>query len=451
MLPDTTFIVEPEKHIPIIDTADICVVGGSTTGVFAAVRAAMLGAKTIIVEKHNSFGGTATQGLVNEWHSIYDREYKNQIIGGLTTTVLDRLQERGELIVTPKERNMFTFNTEELKIELDNLVQEQVNITPYLQTSYVAPYFSDGKVQGIITESSEGRGAILANCFIDATGDGLLCRDIGVKQYCFQYPLAPTPCAKIFVEHEIDHDKLSKTISSHGKEFGLRDDWGFTMQFPRLKNIRIFAMTHIFNADFSSISGITAADMEGRAQIRAIMDLMKKYMPEVGKIHLIDLYSSMGIRETVHYSSLYKVKEQDLLYGTHFADSIANGTFPVDIHHSNRPGVTVKRLDGTQSIFDNSYRDESRWREKAESYPEYWQIPYRTLLNNQHKNVLMAGRMIDAEQNAYSGIRVMVTLNQLGEAAGVACYLALRENGDVHKIKTQELRKLLADGGSIML
>jgi len=54
--------------IPVIDQADICVIGGSCTGVFAAIRAARLGAKVAIIEKHNSFGGVATSGVLNIWH-----------------------------------------------------------------------------------------------------------------------------------------------------------------------------------------------------------------------------------------------------------------------------------------------------------------------------------------------------------------------------------------------
>lgn len=62
-----TTIHEPAREIPIIDDVDICVLGGSVTGVFAAVRAARLGARVALVERQNAFGGVATSGLVNIW------------------------------------------------------------------------------------------------------------------------------------------------------------------------------------------------------------------------------------------------------------------------------------------------------------------------------------------------------------------------------------------------
>lgn len=49
-------ILIPAEKIKIIDTADICVIGGSCTGVFAAVRAARLGAKVVLIERQNRLG-----------------------------------------------------------------------------------------------------------------------------------------------------------------------------------------------------------------------------------------------------------------------------------------------------------------------------------------------------------------------------------------------------------
>lgn len=48
-------VTEPERTIPVVGNVDICVVGGSCTGVFAAVRAARLGASVALVEKQNCF------------------------------------------------------------------------------------------------------------------------------------------------------------------------------------------------------------------------------------------------------------------------------------------------------------------------------------------------------------------------------------------------------------
>ncbi len=118
-------IIIPSQKVPVIEKADICVVGGSCTGVFAAVRAARLGAKVVIVEKQNRFGGVATSGLVHMWHSIYDTEFKEQIIGGLTVEIMERLAKRNAISKFTNTRAYgIRLNSEELTIELDELVKE---------------------------------------------------------------------------------------------------------------------------------------------------------------------------------------------------------------------------------------------------------------------------------------------------------------------------------------
>jgi hypothetical protein len=71
---------------------DLAVVGGGSTGVCAAVRAARLGLKVCIIEKSNCFGGVATNGLVNVWHTLYDTKMQKEIIGGITQQIEDILQ-----------------------------------------------------------------------------------------------------------------------------------------------------------------------------------------------------------------------------------------------------------------------------------------------------------------------------------------------------------------------
>lgn len=73
-----------ELHCKNFGHFDLVVVGGGCTGLFAAVRAARLGLKAAVEEQSGCFGGMATNGLVNVWHSLYDSFGTRQIIGGLT-------------------------------------------------------------------------------------------------------------------------------------------------------------------------------------------------------------------------------------------------------------------------------------------------------------------------------------------------------------------------------
>ena len=59
--------------------------------------------------------------------------------------------------------------------------------------------------------------------------------------------------------------------------------------------------------------------------------------------------------------------------------------------------------------------------------------------------------MLDADPLAFGAVRVMVTMNQTGEAAGVAAWLALQTGSAIAEVDPTRLRRELAAGGSIML
>ena len=151
------FIIEPSRETPVINEVDIVVVGGGCTGVFAAIRAARLGAKVAIIEASNAFGGVATNGFVCVWHTLCDMTFNKQIISGLTEETIERLKKipHGIKIILPRDDQKHIFrkstyanyhlNTEELKIELDKMILE-AGVVPYLHTMYTAPYIENGEL-----------------------------------------------------------------------------------------------------------------------------------------------------------------------------------------------------------------------------------------------------------------------------------------------------------------
>ena len=59
--------------------------------------------------------------------------------------------------------------------------------------------------------------------------------------------------------------------------------------------------------------------------------------------------------------------------------------------------------------------------------------------------------MINADIGSFGALRVMVNLNQIGEAAGVAAYLALDKDIPIQKIEGIKVAKTLSEGGSANL
>ena len=91
------------------------------------------------------------------------------------------------------------------------------------------------------------------------------------------------------------------------------------------------------------------------------------------------------------------------------------------------------------------------WRDPLPEDLTFYQIPFRCLVQERVPNLTLPGRRLDADKVAYSAVRVMVDMDQTGEAAGVACALALENDSAVGDLNPQLLRAELTAGGSIVL
>jgi len=450
-------IHEPARDLPIAAEVDLCVVGGSCTGVFAAVAAARLGARVAIVEDMGFFGGVATAGLVNVWHSLHDTTGQAKIIGGLTDEVIKRLQ--GRCAVTfwePAERwwGAFILHTEFLKIVLDELITE-AGVRPFLHTHFCAPILRDGQFDAIAIEDKTGRRAITARCFIDASGDADLAQRCGLPCRTPRPIQPPTTCAMFRGIEQITQRhpgfSLKEEIFNPKYPQALPAGTFWSSRVPGAPDEIMAAGTRVFNADCSDADQLTRAEIEGRRQVAAMCQILQEHflLPQVNP--LVTLATKIGIRESRHVCCLHQLTEPSVLRGERFADAIANGTYPVDIHHADKPGLTWRHLDGREVYCaPGGVWEERHWLEPGAIPATFYQVPYRCLVPQDSRNLLIAGRMLDADEGAFGAVRVMVMCNQLGQAAGTAAYLAIRSQCGVAEINTDELRKLLAQQGAII-
>ncbi len=67
--------------------------------------------------------------------------------------------------------------------------------------------------------------------------------------------------------------------------------------------------------------------------------------------------------------------------GRRFPGATANGSYRVDVHYDDQPGVWMRYLDGREEIHrigQPSYP--GRWSEESADAPTFYQIPYRCLV-----------------------------------------------------------------------
>src|ERR1051325_8799847 len=87
----------PEERLPIIEEADLVVVGGGSAGTAAAITAARAGLHTVLVEDSPFLGGMSTGGCVGTFCGFYYRERSGDLIrlvGGFAAERMDRLATR---------------------------------------------------------------------------------------------------------------------------------------------------------------------------------------------------------------------------------------------------------------------------------------------------------------------------------------------------------------------
>ena len=454
------YVTEPQKQIPVIHEADVCVIGGSCTGVFAAVRAARLGASVVIVEAQNSFGGVATNGLVCVWHSFLDEAREKQVIAGLTEEVLERIPEMDRFV---REDESHFFNPIELKVELDRLLKES-KVKMYLHTMYTGVLTDGNDIQAILVENKDGRGAIQAKFFIDASGDGDVCRDLGIERYKNDNIQPPSyvflmqgrddSLANIIEEKTASY--VSHLLNRHAEEYDIEQDWGWDTYVPGMSGIKMRANTHVFGRFCADADQLTDAEINGREKMQKICRLLRKYGDPAENYSLVSDCSYIGVRDTWHYKTSYQADFIDLLLGKNYEDNILNGTYNIDVHDEEQ-GITFFQFDGSYKREETdgsvSY---GNWREeygidKNLPIPTYYHLPFRSLVGEKYTNFIAAGRMMNATTPAFGALRVMVNLNQIGEASGVAAYLAVQQGKSVQELDGAEVARLLAKGGSANL
>jgi hypothetical protein len=263
--------------------------------------------------------------------------------------------------------------------------------------------------------------------FVDATGDGDLARDAGLPFEIRSGVQPPTTCAKISGLPKSTGGML-QLIDEHREEFDLPQDHGWGAPVPGSSGVGMCAYRHVFDTIASDANQLTAAEIEGRRQIRAYMDIARKYGGAGSSPCLLDLASTIGIRETRTFTANYQLTEEDVLQCRRFPDAIANGTYHIDVHDPKTGRFKFKEPRG-----------------------DFYQIPLSIMLSDMAPNIVLAGRMISADRNAFGGIRVMVNLNQTGEAAGVAAALAASRAEAVSGVAAESVREHLAKLGAVVI
>jgi len=421
-------IIEKERETPIIAEVDVLVVGGGPAGVGAALAAARNGAKTMLIERWGFLGGMWTAGLVNP---LFD--YKNK--GGIIAELVSRLKARG---AWKSHRFLNTFDPETMKFILDQMMEES-GVTVLFYTLAVDVIVKDNQIKGVIIENKSGRQAILAKIVIDCTGDGDIAAKAGApyekgrREDGLMQPMTLMFRLSNVTFHQEKWDQLyelMKEAVKRGVKYPWRTPSAWIIHLPN-KGDAVVQLTHIFKVDGTDAWDLTKAVIEGR---KIVMDTVKlfKNIPELESVALIDSAVSIGIRETRRIIGEYVLTLEDMIKGRKFDDGVLTCTFGIDIHEPDPKNVPPLPEDLV-----------------SQKYPTIkpYQIPYRCLVPLKIDNLLVAGRCISGSHEAHASYRVTGDCIAMGQAAGTAAALCVKNGVTPRELDASLLRHTLKEQG----
>ncbi len=151
-------VPQDARAVPVLARCDVLVIGGGTAGAPAGIAAARRGAKTLVVEFLHGLGGVSTTGAISKYCHGNRVGFTAEVAGG-ASWVIEQRQE--------------WFRTELLKAGAEI----------WFGAIGCGAFVHDGRVLGAVVASPYGRGVVLADVVIDATGNSDIAAAAGAECY----------------------------------------------------------------------------------------------------------------------------------------------------------------------------------------------------------------------------------------------------------------------------
>jgi hypothetical protein len=402
--------------------ADICVLGAGISGVTAAITAARLGRKVVLVDGAPAIGGQAIGSIIGTIIGLFthgDDAY--QITHGIADELIEELTAEGSLL----RHHHFTVTFQYDEVRLGRWMEtkvDQAGVNTLVGAMLTGVEFSDRRVQHIDFATRFGSVRVRANGFVDSSGDASLSYACGLE---VREPTEPIFGSMNFlienydtknVKH-LDMQAVHRRLKERGKDYGLVRHDGWLMPFHE-KGFMLANISHIE----TPIDPLGAADMvfAGRDQADNIIRFLRKEFPDIFSAARIRAYGNPGIRQTRWIVSRRQLTLDDIRKAERPADAVARCSWSVELH------------DSPESV---------HWEHFGEGH--VYHIPLSCLVPKEADNIIVAGRCVDADSHALSAIRVMGPCIAMGTAAAHALDLA-GENG-IDSIDLTELQQRLHD------
>lgn len=397
------------EEIPVRGRYDVIVAGGGVAGVAAAVSAARLGKKVLLIEKSVKLGGLATLGLINLFVPMCNGRGK-QIIFGMAEELAKLSVAYGYGQMPPDfvdgripEEKLAEFAAKgqkppryEIRYSADIFalcltelcMREGVSLLfDSVVSRPVAEPDNPHRLRGVVVENKSGREYYGADMFVDVTGDADVLARAGV-------PTVKRGSYHTYWAFQITLDSCRKAVE--------QQDIFKAPFYATGGPANLYGKGH--PQDMPLYDGTCAADVN-RYLVNNQLELLEKLKQTPRKTRdIVNLPGMAQFRTTRRLDADYTLRECDTY--RHFPDSVG-------------------------AICDFDRRD------------YLYEIPFRTLVRTGWDNLITAGRTAAADGYAWDVLRVIPPAIITGQAAGIACAQALDEGVPIWQTDIPKLQREL--------
>jgi hypothetical protein len=437
---------EPARKTSVIAETEVLVLGGGPAGIAAAASAAAAGRRAMLVERYGFLGGMGTAAGVTNFCGLHANVHGEvrRVVHGIADELLQRIAALGGL---NEPHSIFgktaaqAYDVAAYKCAADELLAARgVRLLFHAVGAGVA--MRDGEtLDALLVETKSGRGAIRAQVFIDASGDADLAAwagapwEKGDEAGNLLYPTL------MFRVANVDNARAGEAWREVGERMAdaAQRGWRFPRQGAILRPMKHAGewrvnVTQIEGRPGHAMDGtnadeLSAGEVQGRRQVIDFLRFLRAEMPGFEGAYLLDIAPQVGIRETRRIVGRAMLTADDVLGCASFADTIGVNGWPLERH------VAGDVLWSWPPI------PESRG---------FNQLPYRMLVPQRVRNLLVAGRCASMTSAAQSAARVSGACFAMGEAAGWGAALALSGATDPGEIDIAALQSALEGGGAYL-
>lgn len=440
---------------------DVIIAGGGTAGWVAALSAARMNRKVLMIEKKGYLGGTLASGL--PIHGFFDG-HQRQVVKGIAHEFIERLAAAGQSTgyhYTDLWFNAFVvMNSAAVKPVIFDMLHE-ADVDLLLFSQIIGCHRHGQFIKSVVVQNKSEQEVIAGDVFIDATGDAWLASLAGAEMQ--RMPEHTQPPSLVLRIENVDVGRLRTYLCEHPenylsyrlrpgkqltKDFIENTQFFFTFpdkvrkleykgnyspfidrfMFTTMPNTNgvIVNMLRAHQVDCTSSHSLTRASIEMYRNVLHLIEGFKTHIPGFENCYLCDCEPEIQVRETRRIDGEYTLSFDDVMQGAAFTDSIAVGGYFIDIHSPTDAHGTWVRTD------------------------KGYGIPYRTMLPKRLENLLVTGRCISGTREASASYRVMATCMALGQAAGTAAALSLKEGCSFRSINVNLLRDILRDQEAVV-